>query len=96
MAPSSRPRVPSRAVRGVLTLAFLSALVGTVGSVAAGASDSVATTTVVVQGGSSLWAIAQQVDPAADPRAVIAEIKSLNGLTDAVIHPGQALVVPVR
>jgi nucleoid-associated protein YgaU len=53
------------------------------------------TTTVVVEPGDSLWALARQVDAAADPRAVISTIVELNGLrSGADIHPGDVLTVP--
>ena len=54
------------------------------------------TTTVVVEPGDTLWALAREVDAAADPRTVIGVIIELNGLGSAAdIHPGDRLVVPV-
>jgi nucleoid-associated protein YgaU len=54
-----------------------------------------ATTTVVVEPGDTLWALAREIDAAADPRAVIGSIVELNGLSSgADIHPGDVLVVP--
>lgn len=50
---------------------------------------------VVVQPGESLWSIAQQVAPNTDPRETVSRIRDLNGLGDAVVTPGQSLVVPV-
>jgi nucleoid-associated protein YgaU len=53
------------------------------------------TKTVVVTPGDTLWDIARRVDPAADPRDVIAEIEDLNSLSsDGVLHVGQPLFVP--
>jgi nucleoid-associated protein YgaU len=53
------------------------------------------TTTVVVEPGDTLWALAREIDAAADPRAVIDNIVELNGLSPgADIHPGDVLVVP--
>jgi nucleoid-associated protein YgaU len=53
------------------------------------------TTTVVVEPGDTLWALAREVDAAADPRTVIGTIIELNGLRSAAdIHPGDRLVVP--
>ena len=49
---------------------------------------------VVVQAGESLWSIAQQVAPNTDPREMVSRIRDLNGLADAVVTPGQALLVP--
>ena len=51
--------------------------------------------TVVVREGDTLWSIARQVRPAADPRATIAEIERMNVSVDAGgLVPGQSLVVP--
>lgn len=52
------------------------------------------TVTVTVQPGDSLWAIASQIDPGADPRGLIAEIRALNGLSQSGLVPGQVLIVP--
>jgi nucleoid-associated protein YgaU len=53
------------------------------------------TTTMVVDQGDTLWALAREVDPAADPRTIVDAIVELNGLrTGADIHPGDVLVVP--
>ncbi|MGB7980146.1 MAG: LysM peptidoglycan-binding domain-containing protein [Candidatus Nanopelagicales bacterium] len=57
-------------------------------------SVAVSTVTAVVAQGDSLWSIAQSVSPAADPRAVIGEIRELNGLRSNLIQPGQVLLVP--
>jgi hypothetical protein len=51
-------------------------------------------TKVVVQPGESLWAIAAQAEPAADPRNVIQEIIDLNALGGSSIQPGERLWVP--
>ncbi len=50
--------------------------------------------TVEVGAGDTLWGIAESIAPAADPRDVIYEIMRLNGLDDAVVQPGQQLVLP--
>jgi hypothetical protein len=49
---------------------------------------------VVVQPGQSLWMIAAQAEPGADPRGVIQEIIDLNALGGTSIQPGQHLWVP--
>jgi hypothetical protein len=49
---------------------------------------------VVVQPGQSLWTIAAQAEPSADPRGVIQEIIDLNALGGSSIQPGQHLWVP--
>lgn len=56
-------------------------------------------TTYRVQSGDSLWAISGDYCPdGVDRREWIEEIKTLNGLDDSIIHPGQKLTVlmPVR
>lgn len=52
------------------------------------------TVAVTVAPGDTLWGIAAEIDPGADPRALIAEIRELNGLTQSGLVPGQVLVVP--
>jgi nucleoid-associated protein YgaU len=49
---------------------------------------------VVVRPGDTLWAIAAQANPAADPRAVIPEIIDLNSLSGTSLQVGQILLVP--
>ena len=50
---------------------------------------------VTVSAGESLWAIAESIAPSADPRVVIDEIIRLNGLSDAMVQPGQRLALPI-
>lgn len=53
------------------------------------------TTTVSVQAGDTLWELAGQIAPAADPRDTVAAIMELNGLSSATdIRPGDTLRVP--
>ena len=49
---------------------------------------------IVVQPGESLWTIAAQAEPAADPRNVIQQIIDLNALGGSSIQPGERLWVP--
>jgi hypothetical protein len=51
-------------------------------------------TQVVVRPGQTLWSIASQAQPTADPRIVVQEIVTLNDLRGVVIEPGQHLWVP--
>jgi LysM domain len=51
-------------------------------------------TRVVVRPGQTLWSIASQAEPAADPRLVIQQIIQANALGGPVIQPGQSLWVP--
>jgi len=51
---------------------------------------------LIVKPGQTLWQIAAEVDPSADPRETIDRILDLNSLSNsAQIHAGQALVVPI-
>lgn len=50
--------------------------------------------TVVVQPGDTLWTIANRIAPDRDPRAVIYQIREINGLAGAEIQVGQRLAVP--
>ena len=49
---------------------------------------------VTVRPGETLWGIAERVRPDADPRATIARIKDMNGLTSGAARAGQVLLVP--
>jgi LysM repeat protein len=49
---------------------------------------------VTVVTGQSLWEVAGDIAPAADPRDVVAEILSFNGLSSADLFPGQRLALP--
>lgn len=50
--------------------------------------------TVTVMPGDTLWAIAEEIAPAADPRTVISEIQKLNALANGSLQVGQQLAVP--
>ncbi|KAA9129924.1 LysM peptidoglycan-binding domain-containing protein [Microbacterium caowuchunii] len=50
--------------------------------------------TVTVLAGESLWTIAEQVAPSADPRDVVDEIVRLNALDGATVWAGQRIAVP--
>ena len=104
--PSSRTATPVRlTARGrrlartaVVLLALLTVLAfGFAGRMPATAGDSaplVATTTVVVQPGETMWGIAQSVAPNDDVRVTIERITSLNNLESTSVIPGQKLIVP--
>lgn len=47
-----------------------------------------------VLAGESLWDIAEAIAPHEDPRAVIDQIRSANGLSGAEVFPGDRLVLP--
>ncbi|HSF26865.1 MAG TPA: LysM peptidoglycan-binding domain-containing protein [Actinomycetes bacterium] len=93
-----------RAVRAVvlvlaLTLVFLvvSALGHSVVSASTSESgEGPALRALVVQPGQTLWQIAGQVAPDADPRDTVVRLERLNGLDGALIQVGQRLLVPVN
>jgi hypothetical protein len=51
-------------------------------------------TSVVVHRGQTLWSIASQAEPTADPRVVMQQIIDLNALRGTNIEQGQRLWVP--
>ncbi|RKS68662.1 LysM domain-containing protein [Actinomadura pelletieri DSM 43383] len=56
-----------------------------------------ATRIVVVKPGDTLWDLASEADPDADPRRVVQRIIDLNGMGgDPTVQPGQELRLPVR
>jgi hypothetical protein len=51
---------------------------------------------VTVASGETLWQIAEQVAPNADPRDVVADIASLNDISGSGIVAGQSLAIPTK
>lgn len=51
---------------------------------------------VTVEAGQSLWALATDIAPSADPRDVVEDILAFNGMSSAQIFPGQQLAVPEK
>ena len=52
--------------------------------------------TITVSSGDSLWSIAEEVAPAADPRDVVDAIARLNALQGVSISAGQRLAIPAE
>lgn len=52
--------------------------------------------TIDVMPGDTLWSLAGEIAPAADPRDVIDAIVSLNALPSSAIVPGQTLSIPAE
>ncbi|KAA0023354.1 LysM peptidoglycan-binding domain-containing protein [Antrihabitans cavernicola] len=73
-------------VMGMLGLAHLRAPAPT--------SFSGPTTVVQVHGGESLSDVAARVAPDSSVGAVVEQIRQLNNLADAAVHPGQTLIAP--
>jgi hypothetical protein len=51
---------------------------------------------VTVMAGDSLWGIAQEVAPSADPRDVVDAIMRLNALDGVALSAGQRLAIPAE
>lgn len=84
----------------VFLIAVLFFLLGTIFSSVVQASEGsqqpLKQTTVLVAAGDSLWSIAQDVDPNADPREVIHLLVEMNDLPGEVgLQVGQSLLVPI-
>ncbi len=93
--------VPLRLTRRgrVVVLTLFVLLASTVGALLATASRASNPAvgpepSVVVQPHDTLWSIASRTSPGRSPRAVIAEIRRLNGITDYTVHPGERLILP--
>jgi len=52
--------------------------------------------TVTVSAGDSLWSIAEEVAPSADPRDVVDALTRLNALDGVGLVPGQELAIPAE
>ena len=98
-----RLRLTPRGRRVFTTLAALPLVIVALafalnGGVATASSDgsTVPVETVTVGAGQSLWELASEIAPQADPRDVIADLVSFNHLTTTQITPGQQLDVPNR
>ncbi len=102
---STRLRLTARGRRVLAALASLPLAAGIAfaaisgGSAIAAAGDAadpatVSFETVTVMPGDTLWSIAVEVAPEADPREVVGEISRLNLLQDGVVQAGQELAIP--
>jgi len=91
-----------RLVFGTLLTLLVSAIlagIATLGATQAAASNEVGGADfgyVVVQPGETLWSVATELDPASDPRDLIAEIVRLNQLEGSGVQAGQPIAVPLR
>lgn len=104
-APTTRLRLTARGRR---VFAFLAALpvvialaVAIVGGGAALASSETGASVgafaeITVMSGETLWSIAEDVAPGADPRDVIAEITRLNALENGSVAAGQRIAIPAE
>ena len=87
---------PARLLR--LPLILLLALGFAIGNISVSNAGSdpadVQMTYVSVQGGDSLWSLAERYAAGGDPQDWIYELIRLNGLTSAELQPGQRLALP--
>jgi LysM repeat protein len=103
--PATRLRLTARGRRVLLALAALPLALGIGAAALSGGSalasghgaDSPASfETVTVMPGDSLWSIAEEVAPTADPRDVIGDITRLNMLDGGAIQVGDELAIPAE
>ncbi|WP_291040126.1 LysM peptidoglycan-binding domain-containing protein [Herbiconiux sp.] len=101
-APTVRLRITARgravlaavvALPIILVLGFFAMFSGG-SAVATGSTAGAEFDYLTVKAGQSLWVIAETLAPEADPRDVIAEIMSLNQLSESAVQPGQRIAVP--
>jgi hypothetical protein len=76
-------------------LAVISAAVAWLAPASRAADPPGAPPSAVVRPGDTLWSVAERHRPSGDAVAVIGEIKRLNGLDNAIVHPGQRLTLPM-
>ncbi|GAA2180851.1 hypothetical protein GCM10009847_20320 [Leucobacter tardus] len=76
-------------------LALLAALGATSASASAEQSEQ-SFSTVVAAPGDSLWGIAESLDPEGDPRDLVAELVTLNGMDGSGVQAGESIAVPTR
>src|SRR3712207_2430020 len=100
-SPMTRTRVRPRVRRRRLAVALTLTLVASAwaGPLARAVSrppsrELVATSTYVVEPGDSLWSIAKELAPGADPRPVVDVLAEANDASDGHLVPGEVLVVP--
>ncbi|MEJ1088299.1 LysM peptidoglycan-binding domain-containing protein [Microbacterium sp. Mu-80] len=99
---ATRLRITARGRRVLAVAAALPVAVGIAFSVLAGGSalasgshsEPVSFESVTVLPGDSLWSIAAEAAPGADPRVVIEDIKRLNNLSSGAIQVGAEISIP--
>jgi hypothetical protein len=99
--PQTRLRITKRGRRLLVAVVALPLVIGALvaainsgGAVATAEGTSTDFTYVTMAQGESLWQLAQEIAPNADPRDVIAEIVSLNQIQGEV-QAGQKIAIPV-
>ncbi|MCU1407076.1 MAG: conserved secreted protein [Glaciihabitans sp.] len=99
--PTTRLRITARGRVVLTTIAALPVVAVAIalslnggGAVATATGSSTPLESITVMGGQSLWQLAEEIAPQADPREVIADLISINTLVSAEVHPGQQLDIP--
>jgi hypothetical protein len=99
--PRTRLRITRRGRAVLATAIGLPLVLGTAAAVLNGggavATDTASTAEfsyVEVEAGQSLWGLAEEIAPQADPREVISAIVRLNGLPSADVQSGERLAIP--
>ena len=69
---------------------------GVVATLAYSPTDVGSAVFMTVEPGQTLWDLAEEISPAADPRDVVADIKRLNALVVETLQPGQRLQIPAN
>ena len=96
---TQRARLIRTACLAAVLLAVLLGVLAAVWSPTAAAEEAgpaPQTVTVVVEEGESLWSVVVDRSYDRDPRTVLDEVRTLNGLNSGVVHPGQVLELPAR
>ncbi|MEU1973598.1 LysM peptidoglycan-binding domain-containing protein [Microbacterium sp. NPDC019599] len=106
VVPRTRLRLTTRGRRLLAAVAALPAIIalsaaligGTSAALASRAGGAPAATfqTITVQAGDSLWSIAEEVAPGADPRDVVDAIVSLNALEGVTVSAGERIAIPAE
>jgi len=104
-APPTRLRITARGRRVVAFLVSLP-IVAVLAVVIVGGGSALASgdagapagsfTEITVMSGETLWSIAEDVAPSADPRDVVAEIARLNALPGGSVSAGQRIAIPAE
>ena len=104
--PKSHLRLTARGRRVFMTLAAIPVVIGAFlfaingggaqASLESTVQPGVEYTYVTVAAGESVWAIAEDIAPTADPRDVVDDILEFNGMSSAEIMPGQRLALPAQ
>ncbi len=78
-----------------LIIVSLAVVLGAIRATAASTTPPEGWVASIVQPGDTLWSLATEGSSnQTDPRAIIAEIKAINGLTGSHLAPGQRLFLP--